>query len=50
MKLYLHVFDKKTPAVFDTVVFNFENTEGTLQDLFRDVQKIVPQVTFYHLS
>ena len=44
MKLYLHVFDKSTPSVFDTITYTFANEEGTLQDLQKEVQKLVPQV------
>ena len=44
MKLYLHVFDKTTPDTFDTVSYTFANQDGTLEDLFKDVQKVVPQV------
>jgi len=43
MKLYLHAFNKDTPSVLDTIVFQFSKPEGTFQDLFAEIQKIVPQ-------
>ena len=44
MKLYLHVYDKSNPTAFDTVIFNLDKQDATLQDLYVGIEKLVPQV------
>jgi len=44
MKLYLHLYEKGNPTSFETGIFDFKKQNATLQDLFKEVAKVIPGV------
>ncbi len=44
MKLYLHIYEKSTPTVFETGIFEFNKQDATLQDLIKEISTVIPGV------